>query len=179
MHRIQQLSGVGASPVRKLDCCKTSLALYRVPHYVVGRQLVSPLLARYVKLAGMCSYCNPTLLIDRFAVERTSKSGRNGRICGETLFIDNVGINNTWKRSPGDVSEDGRWERGRVGDSSDNKPSGSGQGTRETPLGASQEFRRRLLRGVQCGRPRDAASVADLAPTRTDGPRANRRRVRV
>jgi hypothetical protein len=27
--------------------------------------------------------------------ERTSKSGRYGRICGGTLFIDNVGINNT------------------------------------------------------------------------------------
>jgi hypothetical protein len=24
---------------------------------------------------------------------RTNKSGRNGRICGGTLFIDNVGIN--------------------------------------------------------------------------------------
>jgi hypothetical protein len=28
--------------------------------------------------------------------ERTSKSGRNGRICGETLFIDNVGINKSF-----------------------------------------------------------------------------------
>ena len=38
--------------------------------------------------------------------ERTSKSGRNGRICGGTLFIDNVGINKFVVRTPTAVVTD-------------------------------------------------------------------------